>query len=169
MKKLTRRACVFSTPEFMQISTQSTGMIAYGDPDVEPFYTGHDVDSATLGKILRVALSFSKQVSLEEFHRILNSGVLEDTDKKQETLLVENYKYKNKREMLKKRDTCNVSAVDGQIEIQPCHQDSLEGYSANKVKGPFAIQVPEECSDEELGEALREAFKRCTSIYPRSK
>lgn len=64
---------------------------------------------------------------------------------------------------VEKMDSCNVAVFDEKIEIQPLHQKSLDGYTARKDTGPFSSNVPATATDAELGAALREGFKRCTS------
>ncbi|QIE17498.1 contact-dependent growth inhibition system immunity protein [Xanthomonas oryzae] len=78
---------------------------------------------------------------------------------------MKNYGYKTKKAMLRSMDSCSVSALveSEEIKIQPMHQKSLDGYTARKDTGPFPLFVPNTATDAELGAALREGFKRCTS------
>lgn len=61
---------------FLCLITTSEAGLGYTDPDVEPLFLPPDVDNETLGHNVRNALSKSKQVSSEEFHRIVNSSIL---------------------------------------------------------------------------------------------
>lgn len=56
---------------------------------------------------------------------------------------------------------------DLNITVAPLHQDSLDGFTA--ILNPDGTQLEFKydinISDEELGRAVREGLKYCTSIY----
>ncbi|MGS0537864.1 contact-dependent growth inhibition system immunity protein [Xanthomonas oryzae pv. oryzicola] len=151
--------------KFYRFITMSDGMLLYADPDMQPKYLDPDVADSELGYLLRVTLAESRQISVEDFHKILNSHVVQDRAKEREKWEMKNYGYKSKRSMLRGMNSCSVSALgeSEDIKIQPMHQKSLDGYTARKDTGPFPLFVPKTATDAELGAALREGFKRCTS------
>ncbi|MET2524668.1 contact-dependent growth inhibition system immunity protein [Ralstonia pseudosolanacearum] len=163
MKKPSATATVDFNGDFYRIITMSQGVMSYAEPSVEPSYLDPQVDDDLLGRALREALAKSRQVSVEDFQKIFQSGVVQKLGKEREALAMEKYGYKTRRAMLKKMDTCSVSVVDNQIEIQPTHQKSLDGWTVTTDEGPFPLYVPGTATDVELGAALREGFKRCTS------
>jgi len=162
-KMLDKRAVVCTNGDFICVVSQSVGMIGYPEPSVSPCYLPPDIDDVDLGGALRAALASSKSVDAEEFQRIWNSGIIEKIERDREDFAKKNYGYKTKRAMYKNMDTCTISYFEDRIEIQPTHQKSLDGYTARKDTGPFPLDVPVTATDAELGAALREAFKRCTS------
>ncbi|WP_197388767.1 contact-dependent growth inhibition system immunity protein [Ralstonia pseudosolanacearum] len=164
MKKPGAAVTVDFNGDFYRIITMSRGMMSYAEPGAEPIYLDPHVDDDSLGKALREALAKSRQVSVEDFQRIFRSGVVQKLGKEREALAMEKYGYKTRRAMLKKMDTCSVSVVENQIEIQPTHQKSLDGWTVTKDEGPFPLYVPGTATDADLGAALREGFKR-TSLY----
>lgn len=162
MRNVKARADVFFNQAFFYVVTQSMGTFAYPEPEATPHFLPPDTDDASLGKTLRVALRASKTVSAEEFQRIWNSGQVNDIEKAHDTLAMENYGFKTRRAMYKNMDSCSVCIVDGTIEIQPLRHTSIDGYTADKVQGPFRFAVSEDVSDAELGAALRKGFSLCS-------
>ncbi|MGX8282129.1 CdiI family contact-dependent growth inhibition immunity protein [Xanthomonas oryzae pv. oryzae] len=150
---------------FYRFVTMSKGVLWYADPGMQTKYLDPDVADSELGCLLRVTLAASRQVSVEDFHKILNSRIVQERAKEQEKWEMKNYGYKTKKAMLRSMDSCSVSALveSEEIKIQPMHQKSLDGYTARKDTGPFPLFVPNTATDAELGAALREGFKRCTS------
>ncbi|WP_197388765.1 contact-dependent growth inhibition system immunity protein [Ralstonia pseudosolanacearum] len=163
MEKIGAMATAFSNGDFICIVAQSVGMMAYPEPSASPHYLSPDVGDAALGSALRAALASSKHVSVEEFQKIWNSGVIENIESERDDWIKKQYGYKTKRAMYKNMDTCNVSGIDDRVKIQPTHQKTLDGYTVRKDEGPFPLYVPGAAADAELGAALREGFKRCTS------
>lgn len=162
MRNIEARASAFFNQDFFYIRTMSRGMLSYTEPNAPPHYLPPDVDDATLGQTLRLALKSSKQVSVEEFHGILNSGVIDRLEKDRQAWVMKEYGYKNKRAMYRNMENCSIDMVEGHIEIQPMHHKSLDGYSAT-TEDPQLVSVPITAAEVEIGAALREGFRWCTS------
>ncbi|MFE1573088.1 contact-dependent growth inhibition system immunity protein [Comamonas odontotermitis] len=163
MNKSTAWANVSFNDVFFEITTISRGMLGYGDPEVEPQYLPLDISDKILGESLRLALSKSKRVSLEEFQKLWNSGILEETEKMREKYTMNKYGYKTKKALYKNMNLCDVSVYGDFIEIQPTQQTSLDGYTVTKDMDLTPLKISHTVSDEELGAALRHAFTLCTS------
>ncbi|MEN5182084.1 contact-dependent growth inhibition system immunity protein [Comamonas testosteroni] len=148
---------------FFQFITISAGVLNYSDPDVEPQYFPFDASDKILGESLRISLSKSKEVDVREFQKIFHSGVVQKNTKEREQYVMNKYGYKTRKALYKKMDTCAISAFNDYIEIQPTHQDSLDGWTVKKDMGLTPLQIPHTATDEELGAALRHAFTLCTS------
>jgi hypothetical protein len=162
MKKNDKRAGVYFNSDFFEIITFSIGMLGYAEPEAPPHYLEPDVDDAVLGATLRVALAASKRVTAEEFQNIFASGVVQELGTERAKAVMKKHGYKTKRAMYKNMDNCSVDVVDEGIKIQPMHHKSLGVYSAT-ADGPQPIEIDVSVTDAELGAALREGFKRCTS------
>ncbi|PPV06422.1 contact-dependent growth inhibition system immunity protein [Xanthomonas axonopodis pv. vasculorum] len=147
---------------FYKLITMSDGMLSYADPDMQAKYLAPDVEDSELGAALRMTFEASKSVGIEDFHKIFHSGIVQERAKEREKWEMKNYGYKSKRAMKRNMAICNVSAGD-EIKIQPTHKNSLDGYTIKKDTGTFPLFVPSTATDAELGAALREGFKRCTS------
>lgn len=162
MKKITHHASVFWNEKFIRISTQAIGMIIVGDPLVEPQYLANDVDDAMLGVTLRQCLQKSRHIEMTDFQKMFKAGVFNQLDEERNQAAMQKYGYKTKRALYKNMMCCWVSVFDGKIEIAPSHHKSLDSYTATK-DGPKPLVLDASISDAELGAALREGFKRCTS------
>lgn len=162
-KKMEASAEVGFNGSFFDVISVSIGMINYPEPSAPPYYLDPDVDDATLGATLRFALAASKRVSVEEFQKIFHSGVIQKLGEDREKAVMQKYGYKTKRTLYKNMRCCWISVADGKIEIKPTHQKSLDSYTGISKDGPEIQHLPITVSDAELGAALREGFKHCTS------
>lgn len=165
MKNIKGSAQAFRNPKFFSMITTSQGMLRFGEPDVEPIYLGPEAEDELLGHSLRQAISKSRTVSVEEFHEIVKSGILETRAKECEAWEKKTYGYKTKRALYHKMDCCLVRVAKGQIGILPTDRDSLDGSSATADGMQNMIYVSVSASDPEVGAALREGFNRCTHSY----
>ncbi|WP_082221316.1 contact-dependent growth inhibition system immunity protein [Herbaspirillum chlorophenolicum] len=162
MEKPSASANVGFNGDFYRFTTMSRGMLGYAEPSVSPCFLAPFVDNEALGNALRNALSESRLVSAEEFQKIFHSGIVQELEKKRDVEAMKTYGYKTKRALYEKMDFCSVSLFEHQIEIQPTHKKSLDGWTVKRDEGPFSLYVPKSAADEELGAALREGFTRCT-------
>jgi hypothetical protein len=162
MKSSTNWAEVYLNEDYFEIITCSMGMIGYPEPEAEPYYLAPYADNATLGNAVRKALSASKRLTVEEFQKLFSSGVIQRLIEDRTNAVMQKYGYKTKRAMCKNMNNCSIDMVDGKIRIQPMHHKTVDGYSATKG-GPAPLSIDATASDAELGDALREGFKRCTS------
>lgn len=142
------------------------GLLSMSDPEQEPVLLPVDIDDKMLGKYAKEALLKSKEIPLDKFYKIFNSGEVQLFGKKIEQQLQEHFGYKSRKAIYNTMDFLSID-MENNITITPHHQDSLDGSTAVKKKDGTAIEFeyPLEISDEELGIKIREAFKYCTSIY----
>lgn len=162
MRNISSRATAFCNSEYFYISTLSQGMLDYAEPTAPPHFLAFDVEDAVLGHAMRSALNASRKVSTEEFQKIFHSGVVQKLGKDRDAFAMHRYGYQSRRAMYKNMRNCSISVIDGQIEIVPMHQKSLDGYSATN-EGPSPLYISLDANDAHLGSALREAFSRCSS------
>jgi hypothetical protein len=165
MKKIDAISSVYFNGDFFKLQTMSRRGMRYADPDVEPFYLLPDAENQILGQTLRLALSKSKEVSVEKFDEIFKSGIVQEKLKEENKKLMKQYGYKTKRALYKNMNCCWISVYEGKIEIKPTHHDSIDGYSGISNDGPEILYLPVTATDEELGAALREGLSRCTSVF----
>ena len=158
-----KRSCTFFNGSFFWLHTQAVGMIAVGDSLVEPVYLAPDVDDVVLGAMLRQCLQKSRHIEMPDFQRMFKAGVFNQLDEERNQAAMQKYGYKTKRALYKNMLCCWISLVDGRIEIKPTNHKTLDAYSGISNDGPEIQHLAVTCSDAELGAALREGFKRCTS------
>lgn len=162
-KNIDAVAEVAMNENFFVFTTMSQGGMNYAEPSVDPQYLSLDVDDAALGCALRLALSQSKKISGKEFVELFNSRKIHDLGLTREKATMQKYGYKTKRALYKNMLCCWISVFDGKIQIKPTHHKSLDSYSGISNDGPEIQLLSITVSDAELGAALREGFKRCTS------
>lgn len=165
MQKIQPHASAFFNGDFFYILTMSQGMLRYAEPSSPAQYFGSQVGNDELGRAVRTAFLGCKKVSVEEFHAILNSGVVQQCRKEREQWMMKEYGYKTKKALYKNMDCCWIDQIDQTIEITPSHHKTLDGYTKTTIDGLEALNVSAFSSDAELGAALREGFKRCTSAF----
>jgi hypothetical protein len=115
-----------------------------------------------LGVTLRQCLQKSRHIEMTDFQKMFKAGVFNQLDEERNQAAMQKYGYKTKRALYKNMMCCWVSIFDGKIEIAPSHHKSLDSYTATK-DGPEPLVLDALISDAELGAALSEGFKRCTS------
>lgn len=132
-----------------------------------------DVSDAELGVALRNALAHSRFVlgaprtdvwvhpDVEYDMELcdLNKGVQRYKD--WIARLMAAYGYKTKRALFKDMKNCSVDLREGVISIRPSFHEKLEAWSGEGITKEDHVHIPETCSDEELGAAIRLALSRC--------
>lgn len=165
MKLFDGYAAAYFHRDFFRIDAMSQGLLNYADPDVPPFYLENDVNDETLGRTLRVAWGAGKKVSVDEFQQIYKSGAVQESGRERDAFAINKYGYKSQREMGKGMDCCWIRVLNGNVEIKPTHHNRVDGYTGISNDSSELINLPDSSSDQEIGIALREGFRRCTSIY----
>lgn len=166
MNKNTADASIYYNGDFFEFVTMSRGMLGYADPDAPPSYLTPDATNEKLGSAVRDALSSSKRISVSDFQALFKSGVVQKTQKEREIAVIHRYGYKSRRAVYLNMLCCWISAFDEVIQIQPTLHDSLDGYKGISKDGPEILRIPRSATDTELGTALKEGFRRCTSKWP---
>ncbi|WP_420178086.1 contact-dependent growth inhibition system immunity protein, partial [Morganella morganii] len=69
--------------------------------------------------------------------------------------------YKNKKLLFKKMNKCLVRQVGNIIKIKPLNHIKLEAWDGDGISETDDVIIPVSASDEELGNAVIEAFSRC--------
>ncbi|WP_433692108.1 contact-dependent growth inhibition system immunity protein [Herbaspirillum seropedicae] len=157
------RAEVGFNGDFFQIIPYSISMVNYADPSAEVCYLPADADDEVLGRSLRLAFSGSKVVSAETFHEVFASGKIQEKSAERLNFAMQRYGYKSKRALLKNMMCCWISLSERVIQIKPTHHKSIDGYSGISVDGEEILHLPNSATDDEVGKALREGIRRCTS------
>ncbi|MGL4277210.1 MAG: contact-dependent growth inhibition system immunity protein, partial [Morganella morganii] len=63
--------------------------------------------------------------------------------------------------LFKQMNTCNARQVGDFITIRPLNHVKLEAWSGDGISETDYVIIPVSASDEELGNAVIEAFSRC--------
>jgi len=77
--------------------------------------------------------------------------------------LMKKFNYRSKKSFFKNMRNISIELQDN-YNISPSHQDGLD-YSFTGLSKADEIILPCNATDEELGQAVRLAYEKCTSIY----
>jgi hypothetical protein len=152
----TASACL--NEKVLCLSTTSTGAMTVNDPDGLELFLSPCTGDVELGEAVRACLELSRLIPNEErktkFHQTEVVKRYELWKEKMMTLSG----VSSKRTLFKRLKLCSISSKDGLIKFCPLSMIKMETWQS--IKGA-EVEVPETCSNEELGAALRLAFERC--------
>ncbi|MFZ7279765.1 contact-dependent growth inhibition system immunity protein [Avibacterium avium] len=155
--------------EFIFISSYiKIGPLAFRDPDQDSNYLPIDISSSELGRLARDKLNKSKWIDdVFIFNKILMSEKVQSSQKNSEKELKTRFGYKTKKAIYQYMDFLVITIDSEEISIEPSHQYGLASYTGVQDKDGEIIEFkyPLDINDDELGNAINEAFKYCTSIY----
>ncbi|MFZ7135738.1 contact-dependent growth inhibition system immunity protein [Avibacterium avium] len=155
--------------EFIFISSYiMRGPLSFRDPEQDSNYLPIGISSRELGRLARDKLNKSKWIDdVFIFNKILMSEKVQSSQKNREKELRIRFGYKTKKAIYQYMDFLAIHTDCEQIIIIPKHQYGLASYTGVQDKDGEIIEFkyPLDISDDELGNAINEAFKYCTSIY----
>ncbi|WP_171941276.1 contact-dependent growth inhibition system immunity protein [Herbaspirillum rubrisubalbicans] len=149
--------------DFFQIIPYSISMVNYVEPSAAVCYLAADVGNDVLGRSVRLAFDESKVVSPEKFQEVFASGKIQEAARERVKAAMQKYGYKSKRELLKNMMCCWISMSETVVQIKPTHHKTIDGYAGISVNGDEILHLPSSATDEEIGNAVREGIRRCTS------
>ncbi|MEQ4923432.1 contact-dependent growth inhibition system immunity protein [Proteus hauseri] len=132
--------------------------------DLKKGYTvlPNHIIEAELGHYAKIALIKSEQIkgNSDEFHQMYNDKKsYQDWIKK----IIKEYGYKNKTALFNNMNRCSLELVDGEITISPLNHLRMDHWVGEGIPDSAIITLKTNCSDEVLGESIKEAFTRCIS------
>ncbi|QJQ02436.1 contact-dependent growth inhibition system immunity protein [Herbaspirillum rubrisubalbicans] len=154
------RANVGFNGDFFEVISISSGMIDFPEPTSEVRYLP-DVTNEILGEAVVLALIESKHVSPAVFQEILASGKIQRISEERSKYTLKRYGYKSKKAMLKNMAFCLITVNGGEFMIQPTHHRLIDSFSGLPREEVLSVSL--NASNAELGVAIREGIKRCTS------
>ncbi|MDX7988701.1 DUF1436 family protein [Xenorhabdus sp. 12] len=150
--------------DFYYVKTWSGYHFLVVDHEAEVLYLPKDANDKILGDAVRQALSHSRIVDpykdIDFFHR----DMIEARYKNWIAEAMEKGGYKTKRALFKKMNLCHVKQLDGKLTITPEAHEKLETWGGKGMSADCNITLPDNVTDEELGQAIKEAFTRCKSF-----
>ncbi|MCW7763723.1 contact-dependent growth inhibition system immunity protein [Photorhabdus luminescens] len=154
--------CVFNG-DFYSITSYS----GYRSLNLDPLGGNHmlspDTSDEKLGVAVFDALSKSRFIPFE------NLGDFLDNEKRKErydqwvTEMMGFHRYRSRRQLFKKMNSCDIRLLDGVITIMPYGHEKLELWTGKGVVESDNVVIPADSSPAEVGAALRLAFSRCRS------
>ena len=161
-KKNNSRANVYFNNDYYIIITLSKSGIYLMD-----FKKGYKVLSkdpldADLGFFTRNALIQSEilDANSSEYHEMRND---EKSYSEWIKKIIKEYDYKNKTALFENMMLCALSVSDGKITISPKNHLRMDHWVGEGIPDSAIITLKTNCSDEDLGASIKEAFTRCIS------
>lgn len=158
-----KRAAVIFNDQYLEIESwhQGSGLL---NLDFERVILSLDVSNEVLGQSIIIALNAGKSIPPEDIKGILFSPELDNLMKERDKELMVDFGYKSKKTLFKHMRKVGITYINDTYKISPSHQDGLD-YSFTGLSKDDEIILPNDATDEELGQAVRLAYEKCTSIY----
>ncbi|WP_065389818.1 contact-dependent growth inhibition system immunity protein [Photorhabdus namnaonensis] len=154
--------CIFNG-DFYSVTTYSGYRALYLDPLGGNHMLSPDTSDAELGAVVINALSKSRFIPYESLGDFLDNEKRKERYDQWVTEMMEFHRYRSKRQLFKKMNSCNIRLLDGLITIKPSGHEKLELWTGLGIVESDYVIIPADSSPEEVGAALRQAFSRCRS------
>ena len=158
-----KMAAVIFNDQYLEVESwhQGSGLL---NLDFERIILSLDVSNEVLGQSIIIALNAGKSIPPEDIKGILFSPELDKLMKERDKKLMAEFGYKSKKALFKHMRNVGITYINDSYKISPSHQDGLD-YSFTGLSKDDEIILPNDATDEELGQAVRLAYEKCTSIY----
>lgn len=160
------------TSKYISIQSYLIGRLNIANIEREGEFISPEVSMGKLGGFIKSQLAESREISVDEFVKLFNNREsVELFYKIKERKIMDVYCYKDRRFIYKDTLFLSVLINNESLYVTPLHQDGLGTFGTVKDNSGKAVQFeyPTDLSDEELGKAVMEGFKYCTSIYQKKK
>lgn len=157
-----KMAASYMNRELLIIVTESGKGLYFIDLKGENYIFNHDISNEILGISIKKALQKSRIIEGEEFefYRKENMKEAKMNWERWADALQKEYGYKNRSALFSRMNYCGLDLKEGCITITPSNHEQLT-YWSGLIQKSKHIHLPETTPHEELGEALREGFRRC--------
>lgn len=160
------------TSTYISIQSYLIGRLNIANIEREGEFISPEVSMGELGGFIKSQLAESREISADEFVELFNDRAsIELFYKIKEKKIMDVYCYKNRRFIYKDTLFLSVLINNENLYVTPLHQDGLGTFGTVRDNSGKAVQFeyPTDLSDEELGKAVMEGVKYCTSIYQKKK
>lgn len=154
-------ASAYQNRNIVWITTDSGRGACVYDPQGKEAVLGLDADDNALGIAVKDALAHSRFLPIEEAREFLDYRRAEQVYNERIKSLMERYGYNSKAALFGKMKRCDVTLVNGMIEIGPTTHGELDSWVRNKSDGLEDVLVSADAPVERIGAALRLGFSRC--------
>ncbi|NDK98938.1 contact-dependent growth inhibition system immunity protein [Photorhabdus bodei] len=122
-----------------------------------------DTSDEELGAVVFNALSKSRFIPYESLGDFLDNEKRKERYDQWVTEMMGFHRYRSRRQLFKKMNSCDIRLLDGVITIMPYGHEKLELWTGKGIVESDNVVIPADSSPEEVGAALRLAFSRCRS------
>lgn len=155
---------VYFNSQYIEVTSWNDGGCWLLNLDFEPIKLSTNVKNKILGESIQIALNAGKNIPPENVKNILFSPELNSLMTERDKKLMAEFGYKSKKALFKHMRKVSITYINDTYKISPSHQDGLD-YSFTGLSKADEIILPNDATDEELGQAVRLAYEKCTSIY----
>lgn len=159
------RASASNNGDFISIETYSGYGIAIIDPEAKEHLLTPDTSNDMIGKSILDALAASRMKDPNDDFYFDNDRIDQQYSHWIEQMKIR-YGYKTKNALFKKMMSCGIQLDDGVITIRPSNHEKLEAWSGDGIREEDYVKIPADSPPEEIGAALKLAFKRCRGPKP---
>lgn len=159
------RASASHNGDFISIETYSGYGIAIADPEASEHLLTPDVSEEVLGISILAALSASRIIDPDD-DEFFDNNRIDQHYKNWIQKMMELYGYKTKRALFKNMMSCGIQLDEGMITIRPSNHEKLEAWDGGGIKPEEYVKISADSPPEEIGAALKLAFKRCRGPKP---
>jgi len=117
--------------------------------------------AALLGAHLMDALGSSRFLEAAELGSFFDVASVEVRYKEWVATLMSKYEYQSRKDLFRGMKHCPVDQSGGFITLRPTNHEKLEAWSGDGVDSSQYVQVPEQSSEQEIGQAVLLALSRC--------
>lgn len=157
-----REASIESAPLGTVILTISGYRMQLVDPKGAEYYLEPEADELQLGQAVRSALSLSRLIPLEEAAQLRERSAAKQRRDELNQRINTRFKFKSLKERVRVTRYCDVRQKGGLITVYPHPREDFVGWMEWSEK--MAVKVPETCTDQELGKAVRTALAHCAEV-----
>lgn len=155
---------VYFNDQYIEVTSWNYGGASVINLDFDPIILPRDIGVHNLGGSIRIALNASKKISPELLKELVFSPTTREKVENRTKEIMQLYGYKTKKRLFKNLRIVSIRLMDNQFVISTTHQDGLD-YSFTGIDNIGDFILDKNCSDEELGQTVKLAYEKCTSIY----
>jgi len=154
---------VYFNDQYIEVTSWNDGGVYIFNYDFQPIVLDKIIKNEDLGRAIKIALESSHNIAPDLVKEILFSPLVKQKKQDRQNELMKKFNYRSKKSFFKNMRNISIELQDN-YNISPSHQDGLD-YSFTGLSKADEIILPCNATDEELGQAVRLAYEKCTSIY----
>lgn len=127
-------------------------------------YNLSELTTEELGKNVKEVLANSRVLDRSEINDFFDNDRIEKEDLECLEIMIKLFGKRNKASLYKSLMKCPLHLQKGILSMRPTKHDRSEWYSGLSINDKELVYIPLNSSDEDIGNALKLAFTRCTGV-----
>ena len=154
-------ASVYANEDFVCFQTSSGMRRCASDPAGKTLFASLQDQPSVLGSSLVEALAASRFLRPDELASFFDVDALERRYEDWVSVLLQKFGYESRASLFRRMKHCLVDQSSGVITIRPTAHEKLEAWSGDEIEKSQYVQIPEQSSPQEIGQAILLALSRC--------